>query len=411
MKAGTDLSATKEKIKMAPFDVAVIGNGMIGAAATRYLSAAGLQVAGIGPGEPENWKSHQGVFASHYDQGRITRIIDPDPVWGLLGKRSIAVYREIETASGVKFHHAATCLRVSPEPSAPSDTFWPSEQVGRELDAAFTIEREDEGLNEIFPFLRFPAGSLALWERGGAGYVNPRQLVQAQLTVARQQDAAIIPEAVTAFKTTVAGVSITTDSGQTVQAQKVLIAAGAYSGWLVGRPLDLRRKAVTILLAEVSPAEAARLRALPSIIYRLDQHPVLASIYSLPPIVYPDGKPYLKIGGTLRTPRYLQNADETRDWFHTDGNPVEAEALREVLFAMIPNLTATTLQTKPCVVTYTAHDRPYVDQIDDRLFIAAGGCGSAAKSSNEIGRMGALLVEQGQWSYDLPAEHFVARYA
>jgi sarcosine oxidase len=107
----------------------------------------------------------------------------------------------------------------------------------------------------------------------------------------------------------------------------------------------------------------------------------------------------------------LQSADETRDWFHTDGNPVEAEALREVLFAMIPNLTATTLQTKPCVVTYTAHDRPYVDQIDDRLFIAAGGCGSAAKSSNEIGRMGALLVEQGQWSYDLPAEHFVARYA
>lgn len=395
---------------MTAFDVAVIGNGMIGAAATRYLSAAGLRVAGIGPGEPENWQSHQGVFASHYDQGRITRIIDPDPVWGLLGKRSIEVYRELETASGVKFHHAATCLRVSPEPSAPGDTFWPSEQVGRDLDAAFTIEREGEGLTEIFPFLRFPAGSLALWERGGAGYVNPRQVVQAQLTIARQQDAAIISEAVTAFKTTAAGVAITMTSGQTVQAQKVLIAAGAYSGWLLGRPLDLRRKAVTILLAALSPVEAARLRALPSIIYRLDQHPVLASIYSLPPIVYPDGKTYLKIGGTLRTPRYLQSAEETRDWFHTDGNPIEAEALREVLFAMIPKLTATTLQTKPCVVTYTAHDRPYVDQIDDRVFIAAGGCGSAAKSSNEIGRMGALLVEQGQWAYDLPAENFVARY-
>lgn len=396
---------------MTAFDVAVIGNGMIGAAATRYLSAAGLRVAGIGPGEPENWQSHQGVFASHYDQGRITRIIDPDPVWGLLGKRSIEVYRELETASGVKFHHAATCLRVSPEPSAPGDTFWPSEQVGRDLDAAFTIEREGEGLTEIFPFLRFPAGSLALWERGGAGYVNPRQVVQAQLTIARQQDAAIISEAVTAFKTTAAGVAITMTSGQTVQAQKVLIAAGAYSGWLLGRPLDLRRKAVTVLLAALSPVEAARLRALPSIIYRLDQHPVLASIYSLPPIVYPDGKTYLKIGGTLRTPRYLQSAEETRDWFHTDGNPIEAEALREVLFAMIPKLTATTLQTKPCVVTYTAHDRPYVDQIDDRVFIAAGGCGSAAKSSNEIGRMGALLVEQGQWAYDLPAENFVARYA
>lgn len=395
---------------MTPLDVAVIGNGMIGAAATRYLSAAGLRVAGIGPGEPAHWQSHQGVFASHYDQGRITRIIDPDPIWGVLGKRSIEAYREIEAGSGVKFHYNATCLRVSPEPSAPGDTFWQAEQVGRDLDAAFTVEREGEGLNEIFPFLRFPAGSLALWERGGAGYVNPRQLVQAQLTIARRQDAVIISETVTAFKTTAAGVAITTETGQTIHAQKVLIAAGAYSGWLLGRPLDLRRKAVTVLLAELSPAEAARLRAVPSIIYRLDQHPVLASIYALPPLIYPDGKTYLKIGGTLRTPRYLQSAAETRDWFHSDGNPVEAEALREALFAMIPDLTAMTLQTKPCVVTYTAHERPYVDQIDDRIFIAAGGCGSAAKSSNEIGRMGALLVEQGQWAYDLPGENFVARY-
>lgn len=395
---------------MTSLDVAVIGNGLIGAAATRYLSATGLRVAGIGPGEPEQWQSHQGVFASHYDQGRITRIIDPDPVWALLGKRSLAVYDELERQSGVKFHGAATCLRVSSDPTATGDTFWQAEQVGRDLDAAFTIEREDEGLNEIFPFLRFSAGSLALWERGGAGYVNPRQLVQAQLTVARRQDAVIIPEAVTTFKTTAAGVTITTETGQTVQAQKVLIAAGAYSSWLLGRPLDLRRKAVTVLLAELPPAEAARLRAVPSIIYRLAHHAVLASIYSLPPIVYPDGKTYLKIGGTLRTPQYLHSAAETRDWFHTDGNPVEAAALREVLLAMIPNLAATGWQTKPCVVTYTAHDRPYVDQIDERVYIAAGGCGSAAKSSNEIGRMGALLVEQGQWVYDLPAENFVARY-
>jgi sarcosine oxidase len=395
---------------MIQFDVAVIGNGMIGAAATRYLSATGLQVAGIGPGEPSDWKSHQGVFASHYDQGRITRIIDPDPVWGLLGKRSMAVYGAIEAQSGVKFHQAASCLRVSPEPTAPGDTLWPAEQVGRELDAAFTIEREGEGLNEIFPFLRFPGGALALWERGGAGYVNPRQLVQAQLTIAQQQGATIIPEAVTALQTTPDGVTITTATGQLLSAQKVLIAAGAYSGWLLGRPLDLRRKAVTVLLAELPSTEAVRLRALPSIIYRLADHPVLASIYSLPPIVYPDGKIYLKMGGTLRTPQYLHSADEVRAWFHTNGNPVEAEALRTVLLAMIPSLAATSFQTKPCVVTYTAHDRPYVDQIDERLYIAAGGCGAAAKSSNEIGRMGALLVDQGAWRYDLPAANFAVCY-
>lgn len=392
-------------------DVAVIGNGLIGAAATRYLSAAGLRVAGIGPGEPTAWRKHEGVFASHYDQGRITRIIDPDPVWALLGKRAIAAYSEIEAQSGLQFHYAASCLRVSPAVTAPGDTFLQAEQVGRDLDAALTLEREDEGLNEIFPFLHFPTGSLALWERGGAGYVNPRQLVQAQLTIARQQGATVLAEAVTRVQRSSRGVTLTTASGGEVQAGKVLIAAGAYSGWLLDRPLDLRRKAVTVLLAALPPVEASRLRAVPSIIYRLDNHPVLASIYALPPIVYPDGKPYLKIGGTLRTPAYLHSAEEVRSWFHSDGNPVEVEALREVLLAMLPGLTVTAFDSKPCVVTYTAHDRPYIAQVDEAIYVATGGCGAAAKSSNELGRIGALLVEHGGWHYDLPAELFAARYA
>lgn len=393
------------------FDVAVIGNGLIGAAATRYLSAAGLRVAGIGPGEPADWRTHQGVFASHYDEGRITRIIDPDPVWARLGKRAIAAYGEIEAQSGIKFHYAATCLRVSPDVTAPGDTFLRAEQVGRELDAALTLEREDEGLNEIFPFLRFPVGSLALWERGGAGYVNPRQLVQAQLTIARQREAAIIAEAVTRLQQRADGVTITTDRGNEYQANKVLLAAGAYSGWLLDRPLDLRRKAVTVLLAELPPAEASRLRAVPSIIYRLHNHPVLASIYALPPIVYPDGKSYLKIGGTLHTAVYLHSADEVRAWFHSDGNATEVAALREVLLAMVPGLAATRFDSKPCVVTYTAHERPYIAQVDEAIYVATGGCGAAAKSSNELGRISALLIEHGRWSYDLPAETFAVHYA
>lgn len=391
-------------------DVAVIGNGMIGAAATRYLSAAGLTVAGIGPGEPAAWKSHTGVFASHYDQGRITRVIDPDPIWALLGQRSIAAYTQLEAQSGIKFHTAASCLRVSPDPTTAGDTLLQAEQVGRTLAAAFTVEREGEGLNEIFPFLHFPQGALALWERGGAGYVNPRQLVQAQLTVASQHNATIIPEAVTAITQNAHDVTVTTANGRQVGARKVLLAAGAYSSWLLARPLALRRKAVTVVLAEVDADEASRLRAIPSIIYRLDNHPVLASIYSLPPIVYPDGKTYLKIGGTLRATNYLQSADEIQAWFHTDGDRREVAALQEVLLAMLPSLAVQSFQSKPCVVTYTAHDRPYIDQIDRAIYVAAGGCGAAAKSSNEIGRIAALLVERESWAYDLPAADFAVRY-
>ena len=37
------------------YDVAVVGNGMFGAAATRHLSARGLRVVAVGPVEPPDW--------------------------------------------------------------------------------------------------------------------------------------------------------------------------------------------------------------------------------------------------------------------------------------------------------------------------------------------------------------------
>jgi sarcosine oxidase len=279
--------------------------------------------------------------------------------------------------------------------------------VGRAHDATYTVEHTDEGLDEIFPFLTFPNGSTALWERGRAGYVNPRQLVQAQLAVAASQGATIVREAATTLTRQRAHVTITTASGQLYNAKKILISAGAYSSWLMERPIAYQRKAATIVLAELSLTNADQLRATPSIIYRLDNHPVLASIYSLPPILYPDGKQYLKIGGTLHTPNLVHSAAEITDWFHGDGDKVEASAISEVLFAMIPTLATATIHQRPCVISYTAHNHPYIDQVDAQTYVVTGGCGASAKSSDEIGRAGALLVENdGAWHYDVPAEVF-----
>jgi sarcosine oxidase len=394
------------------YDVAVIGNGMIGAAATRHLSEAGLRVAAIGPAEPANWQRHEGVFASHYDEGRITRVIDPDPIWSLLAQRSMAAYAPLTEASGVVFHGAAGCLRVSPDTTAANDTLLQAEAVGRDHHAVYTVEHTEEGLHEIFPFLRFPLGATALWERGDAGYVNPRKFVQAQLTVAAHQGAAIVRQTAATITTTADGATITTVEGETIQAMRVLVSAGAYSSWLLPRPLTYQRKAVTVVLAELAPAEADRLRALPSIICRLHGHPVLASIYSLPPIRYPDGKIYIKIGGTLHTPNLVASAAAIKHWFHGDGDAREATALQGVLFDLLPGLQAESIHSRPCVVTYTEHGRPYIGQAAPNLYVVTGGCGAAAKSSDEIGRIGALLAaHNGAWSYDLPPELFTLCYS
>ena len=78
-----------------PFDLAIIGAGMIGSAAARHAARA-HRVALIGPVEGAS----DAVMGAHYDEGRITRKTDPDPVWARLAARSIDRYAEIAAEAG-----------------------------------------------------------------------------------------------------------------------------------------------------------------------------------------------------------------------------------------------------------------------------------------------------------------------
>jgi len=95
------------------FKAAVIGKGMIGAAAARHFARQVEGVALIGPDEPPVRANHHDVFGSHYDEGRIYRTLDPNPVWATLAARSIARYAEIEAESGIQFHDEAGFLAVA----------------------------------------------------------------------------------------------------------------------------------------------------------------------------------------------------------------------------------------------------------------------------------------------------------
>ncbi|RYE68925.1 MAG: FAD-dependent oxidoreductase, partial [Rhizobiaceae bacterium] len=119
----------------ARFKYIIIGSGMMGAAAARHLSKWTDGVALIGPGEPDDYQRHDGVFASHYDEARITRTIDQDPVWARLANRSIERYGEISSESGIDFYSEVGCLMVGPgraglQSYAPGRTGQPS-YVGR----------------------------------------------------------------------------------------------------------------------------------------------------------------------------------------------------------------------------------------------------------------------------------------
>jgi glycine/D-amino acid oxidase-like deaminating enzyme len=58
---------------MNEFETIVIGNGLFGSAATHYLSDISQNVAVIRVAEPADQTTHDGVFASHYDQRQLLR--------------------------------------------------------------------------------------------------------------------------------------------------------------------------------------------------------------------------------------------------------------------------------------------------------------------------------------------------
>src|SRR5262249_2619704 len=130
--AGQDAQGRKT-VNHPVYEYVGIGKGLLGAAAARHLSAAGQRVALIGPDEPSARASHQGIFGSHYDEGRITRILDPQRIWALLAQRSIARYREIEARSSVPFYHEVGHLAVGPEPTGAEDYVPRVQAVGTAL--------------------------------------------------------------------------------------------------------------------------------------------------------------------------------------------------------------------------------------------------------------------------------------
>ncbi|OCP09393.1 MULTISPECIES: FAD-binding oxidoreductase [unclassified Ensifer] len=377
------------------FDFIVVGKGMMGAAAARHLALAGASVALIGPDEPADWANHSGVFSSHYDNARITRTIDNDPVWARLARRSIERYDAIERESGVAFYHEVGCLIAGPAPGAAYDYI---EKVEKARDALGVVAPrfDHDELSQRFPWFRFPKGTAGIYEQQGAGYINPRALVMAQTVCAQKGGTRIVRSEVRSVSEAPDRVVVTTRDGSRFDAGRVIVAAGGFSlsNTLLPRPIDLKVKARTVFFAEVASGDLAAFDGMPSLIGAAPEQE--RSYYLLPPVAYADGKHYIKIGGDP-TDRVLDGEPAVRQWFRGSASVAAAEHLRGLLAEVMPGLRPVSTHFSPCVTSFTRRGLPYIGFAEsERIAVVTGGNGQAAKSSDEIGRLGAALVINGR---------------
>ncbi|XP_072166330.1 peroxisomal sarcosine oxidase-like [Diadema setosum] len=409
------------------YDVCVVGGGMVGSAAARWLSLKReTKVCLIGPREPtdeQEWNSpDREIFGCHYDEGRITRELDQDPIWALLAKRSIERYRDIERESGLKFYEEVGCLFLVPKGSE-------SNQACRRTADTLGIKNEimsSRGVHSKFPYLRVEEDTEGIWTPHRAGFISPRTLVSAQQRIALRNECRIINDVVVKVEEESQGdgdrdgreggrgggeggdgcVKVTTKTGTEIRARRVLLCCGASTNFYHLLPpekkLDYKSLRTLVVLAEMSAADLSRFRGMPSIAHW--------DCYALPPIKYPDGKYYLKLGLWPNEAEEVTGLSESAAWYRSHGKGWDLAKTMTVFRALLPDLKPVSMVTNCCLTTLTPSGQLYCDMASPRVGVLACMNGYGAKSSDEIGRMGALMISKGSWDHDLPAETFKLRF-
>lgn len=373
-------------------DIAVVGRGLMGSAAARHLAelAPTQTVAIVGPGEPDDHTTHDGVFGAHYDSGRITRTLDRNPFYSRLSAASIARHRDLEARTGIDFYQPIGHLAVSPLADYLADL----QVCSAAHDGVATAISEAE-LPARFPALAFGAGCDGFFDPTG-GWIDPRQFIAAQNAAVVQAAGIVVDATVTDL---VVGDSLVTlqTSNDEVVAPRVLLATGGFANHLgiIPKEIDFEIHEHTIVLAEVDDAGASALASMPSIIYKRGDA-VGESVYVLPPIRYPDGRAYIKIGQSTGR-QMIDPATELVPWFQGDGDPAIAAWLTAELTNLLPAAAFVSLHSKSCVTTKSPSGRQFIDQFTDgRVYALLAGNGQVAKSADELGWIAARRLLDGE---------------
>ena len=145
-----------------------------------------------------------------------------------------------------------------------------------------------------------------------------------------------------------------------MKAKKVILAPGAYTNMNCLIPLnenielepDLKLTTQTVAYLEVSSSEAQRLSKMPTICtdYTFKK---LDGTYILPPILYPDGKYYLKLGHGDHFEIIMKDSEHMKSWYQNEtGDPEAVKALASFIADhFIPSLEVLSVQGGCCVTS------------------------------------------------------------
>ena len=395
------------------YDLAVIGAGPLGTATARHSAESGASVVLIGPDEPSDPAVHQGTWAGYYDQGRLCHVLEVPLMTSLLAMRSRRRFSALIERTGIDFltpTHSVTVLPAEPIPGAGSLWFDRDVLAGNAADLGVAVDLLDEDqLAADYPALRFEPGHVGLREKD-AYILNPRALVQAELSAAVKAGTTLVRDEVVESERVGDGVRLETANGTRVTAGKVVMATGAATNatGLLERRLVTPTYGATVVLAEVTGPDAVSMPTM--MMMKVRKNEMVFGGVVMAPVQYPDGRWYLKVSGSSLLANPLEGREEIAAWVRTGGNAGDLEEVRDLLAELVPDLEILSMLTRPCLVCATPSDRPYIDWADDRTVVLVEG-ERGAMAADEIGRLASDLVLTGQWRDSVPQSVFAAEWS
>ena len=133
--------------------------------------------------------------------------------------------------------------------------------------------------------------------------------------------------------------------------------------WFDTKKIEYEVVPHTVVYGEIANQQLNSLKGMPSLSYRYGNDQ-MRYIYFMPPVLYPDGKHYVKIGHSFGDSLPI-NRESLTHWFQSDGDMTRVEWLTDTLKNLIPGINFKSFSSKSCVTSRSPTGKQYIDQFED----------------------------------------------
>lgn len=348
-------------------DVAVIGAGIIGAAATWMLAARGSRIALF-----EQFDLGHTRGSSH-GASRIYRIAYNDAGYVPIAQRALPLWRQAEAELRQKLLHTTGGLDFG----MPEDLEPIAGHLGDAGVPYYPLSRAQ--VAERFPAYLLPAGWEAIYQPD-AGILDADACRLGLVELAQRHGASILPRTtVLALSPSDWSVAVETNQGLW-EARHVVVAAGAWTNRLL-EPLRLE---IPLRVTREQVGYFAYREAIDLLVFRWPARDRPRRIYGLPNGTYDEVKVAEHLAGPEVSPDDPGVAEQGR-----------LEPVRDFVRAHLPGLCDQPIRVETCLYASTP-DEDFVIDRAGQIILAVGFGGHGFKFGAAIGQLVADMIDQDQ---------------